>query len=254
MNAALQTLGLAGVAGPAVDRRDVLGMGIFLDVGVAVIALQAAVYALAELAAIDCNAVARGIGHGLVAVAGEAIGLVGEAARNDKQCIAQEPDRGRLVISNLPGQIGQPLEWTGNDGDQECSETCSFAHAAVFPSLRVRRCTYTRDFLAADFSVWHEGLCGKCNIAGDSFARNGRSDSYHVLLCYLNRLVFPGVLRTTSPLRSDGLSNADLIMAREEKLHPLGAEARIIFAGLAARIDSRSCYKTRVSDWFLSKM
>src|SRR5215472_932656 len=124
MNTALQTLGFAGVAGLAVDRRDVNGMGIFLDVCVAVIALKAAMDALAELVAIDCDAVASGIGHGLVAVAGEAISLACEAARNDKQCIPQEADRSCLVISNLPGQIGQPLERTGNHGDQECSETC----------------------------------------------------------------------------------------------------------------------------------
>ena len=69
---------LVGVAGLAIDRRDLVGMRIALDVGVAVAALQAAVNAGAELLAVDGDAVAGAVGHGGVAVAGEAIGLRAE--------------------------------------------------------------------------------------------------------------------------------------------------------------------------------
>lgn len=59
----------------AVDFGDVFGMRVFLDIGVAVVALQAAVNAGTEFAAIYGDAVPRCIGHALVGVAGEAIGL-----------------------------------------------------------------------------------------------------------------------------------------------------------------------------------
>jgi hypothetical protein len=42
MHAAGELRGFVGVAGFAVDFGDVVGVGIFLDVGVAVVALQAA--------------------------------------------------------------------------------------------------------------------------------------------------------------------------------------------------------------------
>ena len=80
--------GFVGVARFALDLGDVVGVGIFLDVGVAVVALQAAMNALAELVAIDADAVAGGVLHGLVAMAGEAIGLCRKLARrqsNQKQ-------------------------------------------------------------------------------------------------------------------------------------------------------------------------
>ena len=52
MNAAREPGGFVGVAGLAVNLGDVIRMGIFLDVGVAIVALQAAMDAGAELLAI----------------------------------------------------------------------------------------------------------------------------------------------------------------------------------------------------------
>ena len=68
MNAAFQILAFLCVAGFALDGCDVIGMGIFLDIRVAVVALQAAMDAGAELASINGDAVTGSILHGLVAV------------------------------------------------------------------------------------------------------------------------------------------------------------------------------------------
>lgn len=57
------------MAGFAVDLGDLIGMRVLLDVGVAVIALQASVHAGTELVAIDRDAVAICVLHRLVAVA-----------------------------------------------------------------------------------------------------------------------------------------------------------------------------------------
>ena len=84
MHAALELRSLVGVAGLAVDLGDVVGMRIFLDVGVAVVALQAAVNAGTEFVAVDGDAVAGGVLHGLVAMAGQAIRLCGDAKRQQK--------------------------------------------------------------------------------------------------------------------------------------------------------------------------
>ena len=63
------------MAGFAIDFGDVVGMRVFLDVGVAVVAFQAAMNARAELIAVNSDAVAGGVLHGLVAVTGEAFRL-----------------------------------------------------------------------------------------------------------------------------------------------------------------------------------
>ena len=59
----------------AVNLGDMVRMGKFLDVGVTVIALQAAVDAGAELVTVDGDAMPLGVLHGLVTVASQAIGL-----------------------------------------------------------------------------------------------------------------------------------------------------------------------------------
>lgn len=69
------------MAGFAVDFGDVVGMRVFLNVGVAVVALKAAMAAGAELIAINCDAMAGSILHRLVAVAGEALRLCSAANR-----------------------------------------------------------------------------------------------------------------------------------------------------------------------------
>jgi hypothetical protein len=69
---------LIAVAGAALDLRRLVGMRVVLDVGVTVVALKCAVHALAELVAIDADLVAVAVGHALVSVAGEAVGLRAE--------------------------------------------------------------------------------------------------------------------------------------------------------------------------------
>ena len=58
MHASGELRGLLGVAGFAVNFGDVVRMGILLDVGMAVVALQIAVDAGVELVAVDRDAVA----------------------------------------------------------------------------------------------------------------------------------------------------------------------------------------------------
>ena len=70
---------LARVAGVALHLRDLLRMRIILDVGVTVVALEAAVDALAETVAIHADVVARGILQPFVRVAGKAVGLRDQA-------------------------------------------------------------------------------------------------------------------------------------------------------------------------------
>jgi len=59
----------------AINLGDTVRMRKSLDVGVTVIALQAAVDAGAELVTVDGDAMPLGILHGLVTVASQAIGL-----------------------------------------------------------------------------------------------------------------------------------------------------------------------------------
>lgn len=73
VHAALQIVGLVGVAGLAVNRRDLVRMRIAFDVGVAIRALKAAVNAVAEFFPVDSDTVSRTVGHARVAVAGQAI-------------------------------------------------------------------------------------------------------------------------------------------------------------------------------------
>jgi len=90
------------MAALALHLGDMVGMRKFLDVGVAVVALQAAVDTGTELGTIDRNAVASGILHGLVAMAGQAIGLRGKSTgpKNDRHC--DEAEGSPFAVSNGP--------------------------------------------------------------------------------------------------------------------------------------------------------
>ena len=81
VNASGQAGRLIGVAGFALDRRDLIRMRIFLDGRVAIAALQAAVDAQAEVMRIYAHTLARGVLQARVRVAGEAIGLRPGGAR-----------------------------------------------------------------------------------------------------------------------------------------------------------------------------
>ena len=85
VDTALELGSLVRVAGLAIDRRDLVGVRIALDVGVAVDALQAAVNTWREFLAVDSDAVSRAIGHAGVAVAGQAVGLRAQSAGRQRQ-------------------------------------------------------------------------------------------------------------------------------------------------------------------------
>ena len=106
MHAARELRGFVGVAGFAIDFGNVIGVGIFLDVGVAVVTLQATVNAGAELVAVDGDAVACRILHGLVAMAGEAVRLRRQVMgrQEDREC--EEADSDCPVMSNKPEKGG----------------------------------------------------------------------------------------------------------------------------------------------------
>jgi hypothetical protein len=73
MHATLQVTLLSGMAGCTLHARHVLGMRILLDVGVAIVALHAAMDTLPELFAVDCKAMPGGILHVFVRVAGKTV-------------------------------------------------------------------------------------------------------------------------------------------------------------------------------------
>src|SRR5579863_9244207 len=75
VDAALELRLLIAVAGRALDRRDVIGVRIVPDVGVAVVALEAAMDASGKLRAVDADAVPAVVLHRQVGVTGQAIGL-----------------------------------------------------------------------------------------------------------------------------------------------------------------------------------
>ncbi len=75
VDAAREFRRLAGVAGIALDLSDLLRVRIFLDVGVAFTAFQAAVNAFGEGVAIHADVMAGGILQTLVGVTGKTVGL-----------------------------------------------------------------------------------------------------------------------------------------------------------------------------------
>lgn len=75
MDAAPELGVLLAMAYCALNLRGMIRMGIVLDVGVAIAALQTAVNARRKLGTVHCDAVPGGILHGLIAVACEAIRL-----------------------------------------------------------------------------------------------------------------------------------------------------------------------------------
>lgn len=85
VNTVCQLRCFVGVTGFAINFSNVVRMGIFLDVRMAVIALQAAVDAGAELVAVYRDAVACCVLHRLVAMACQAVRLRREKmGRQDK--------------------------------------------------------------------------------------------------------------------------------------------------------------------------
>ncbi len=134
------------MAGLAVDLGDLVGVRVLLDVGVAVVALQAAVNAGTELVAIDRDAVAGCILHRLVAVASQAICLCGQAVGHNEHSHGQKAECDGPAPSGGPEQVEQPLGWNDNDSNQERNDACGFGHATVSSSM-VREQLHLRTWL-----------------------------------------------------------------------------------------------------------
>ena len=128
----------------AIDLGNVVGMRVLLDIGMAVITLQAAVDAGAELVAVDGNAVAGRILHRLVAMTGEAISLRCKVMWRKEDHEGQKAERGCYVKSSMSAESEQQSDWTGNNCDEERCETCGFGHAAVFPTRSEQSRSRTR--------------------------------------------------------------------------------------------------------------
>ena len=148
------------MAGFAIDFGDVVRMGIFLDVRVAVIALQTPVNAGAELVAVDRDAVTGCILHCLVAMAGKAVGLRCKAMRRNEDHDEEKAEYGCSVKSSKSEVSRQPSGWTGNNCDEEPGETCGFGHAAVFPLRGVSNRIPANGFPAAEFPLALKPLAG----------------------------------------------------------------------------------------------
>lgn len=123
------------MAGFAVDLGDVIGMRILLDVGMAVVALEASVHAGAELVAINRNAVTGCVLHGLVAVACQAIRLRREPVRHCEQKQRHHAEQHGSAPSNAYQQSEEPLGGADDNGNQERNDSCGFGHAAVSSSM-----------------------------------------------------------------------------------------------------------------------
>ena len=98
--------GLACVAGVALHFRDLVGVRIAFDVGVAGIAPQAAVNALPKGIAIYADVVTGGVLQALVGVACQAVRLGHQPARNHgdqhQGNAADQKSRGESPLARLP--------------------------------------------------------------------------------------------------------------------------------------------------------
>ena len=106
VDAAGEFLRLARVALVALDLGDLVGVRIFLDVGVAVVALEAAVNALAEGVAIDADVVAGGVLQAFVGMAGEAVGLGRQPPRH--QAINSKATKPIRNVTEISASSGSP--------------------------------------------------------------------------------------------------------------------------------------------------
>jgi hypothetical protein len=159
MYAGTQLRGLIGVTALAVDLGDVIGMRVFLDVGVAVVALKAAMNAGAELVAVDGDAVAGGVLHRFVAVAGQALRLGSQSQRREEN---DQGEKGQACGSMLPedaAKIRQPIDWANENCNKKSSDTCGSGHALVFLH-GVSLGSPAHGFPAADFPLVPETCAG----------------------------------------------------------------------------------------------
>ena len=107
-------------------------MRIVLDVCVAVVALQAAVNAGAEGLAVDCDAVAGRVLHGLVRMARQAIRLCVKDARPERNQQCEQPNGRHSRMDVCMQSVPHPLAQAQGKGNQECCDSCGFGHSAVF--------------------------------------------------------------------------------------------------------------------------
>lgn len=134
VNATCKSRSLVSMAVLALDLCHLLGVWILLYICVTVIALQAAMNALAEHLAVDCNAVAVRIGHARITVACKAFRLRSKPGRTaQQQCKNSKNKDGNAhrLLRYIPGWLACPLDTDNRRG---------FRHPAVFLPLEPERC------------------------------------------------------------------------------------------------------------------
>src|SRR5665213_246736 len=134
VNATRKSRSLVSMAVLALDLCHLLGVWILLYICVTVIALQAAMNALAEHLAVDCNAVAVRIGHARITVACKAFRLRSKPGRTaQQQCkkSKNKEDNAHRLLRHIPGWLACPLDPDNLRG---------FRHPAVFLPLESERC------------------------------------------------------------------------------------------------------------------
>lgn len=128
VHAAFEFRALIAVAGRALDRRDVVGMRVVLDVSMAVVAFEAAVHARREFLAVDTDAVAAAVLHCQVAMTAQAVGLSMKETPNEKDKDRQEGyDREAYGASQ---GVGQAVK--SEMRRPHIPAACGFGHSAVF--------------------------------------------------------------------------------------------------------------------------
>ena len=111
VHAALELIRLVGVAGLAVNRRNLVRVWIAGDVGVTGIAAQRAVNAGAELLAVDAYAVPLRILQGRVRVACQAFGLrMADRPTGNKNQTKQRSNNSAAKFLHLPSSFSRQRE------------------------------------------------------------------------------------------------------------------------------------------------
>src|ERR1700722_10830019 len=160
-------------------------MRVLLDVGVAIVALQAAVHAGIEFVAIDRVALAGCVLHGLVAMTSQAIRLRRQPVGQCEQEQGQEAKRGGPVPSNGLEQAEKPLGWADNNSNEVRNDSCGFRHAAVSSSM-VRKQLHLRTWLPhSGFLRLFGKLLRGLHLRGDAFSACSGSDSCHNCRTYV---------------------------------------------------------------------
>lgn len=157
------------MAGFAIDLRDVIGVRVFLDVRVAVAALEAAVDACGELVTIYGDAMAGRVLHCLIGVAGKAVRLCCVQRGPKAKHKSDEAENGKAMTTTRPRQIGDPIDGSGKDGKDESSDTSGSGHALGFLQARVSNCSCAHGSPGGDYPLTSKNFREDCTFEETPF-------------------------------------------------------------------------------------